>query len=52
MYISGFRTKSPFYRVQSLVCIDKDESQNIFAGITSVFLVDLFSFFNIHKSGK
>ena len=34
--------------VQSLVCIDKDESRNIFTDITSIFLVDLFSFFNIY----
>ena len=33
--------------VQSLVCIDKDESRNIFTDITSIFLVDFFSFSNL-----
>ena len=34
-------------KVQSLVCIDKDESRNIFTDITSIILVDLFSFSNM-----
>ena len=31
-----------------MTLIDKDESRNIFTDVTSIFLVDLFSFFNIY----